>query len=127
MWGTSVSRELLLQKISLIAMLGPLKIGPMENPLTSSPGQQRRLSVEQEAEIVRHLSFLCYRRKDSQSVAAVCIEEVLAGKGLIVRLAVSGTATLYTKEGLRRICALLEQFSRFSKLIVTHSSRCRAH
>lgn len=127
MWGSSVSRELLLQKISLIAMLGPLRIGPQENPLTSSADQQRRLSVEQEAEIVRHLSFLCYRRKDPQSVPAICIEEVLAGKGRMVRLAVSGTATLYAEEGLRQICVLLEQFARCGKWIVKYSGVYCAH
>lgn len=101
MWETSVTRELLLQKISLIAMLGPLRIGPKENRLTSTDDQRRCSSVGQEAEIVRHLSFLCYRRKDSQAVNTICIEEILAGKGLIVQLVVSGTATLYAKEDLR--------------------------
>jgi len=64
MWKTSVTRELMLQKISLIAMLGPLRIGAKENNLTSSHDPRRCLTVDQEAEIVRNLSFLCYRRKD---------------------------------------------------------------
>jgi len=51
-------------------------------------------------------------------VNAICLEEILAGKGLVVRLSVSGTATLYAEEGLRQICALLEQFSRSGKLII---------
>ncbi len=116
MWGSSVSRELLLQKITLIVMLGPLRIGPKEYTLTSSLDQERRLSVEQEAEIVRNLSFLCYRRKDPHSVTAICIEEVPSGKGLVVRMAVSGTTTLHAEEGLRQICSLLEQVSRRGKL-----------
>lgn len=118
MWGSSVSRELLLQKISLIAMFGPLRIGPKENTLTSCPDHYRRLSVQQEAEIVRNLSFLCCRRKDPQSVTAICLEEDPIGNGLTVRLAVSGTATLYAEKGLRQICTLLERFSRCGKLAV---------
>lgn len=116
MWESSVSRELLLQKIILIAMLGPLRIGLKEYTLTSSPDQERRLSVEQEAEIVRNLSFLCYRRKDSHSMTAICIEEVPSEKKLVVRMAVSGITTLHAKEGLRQICSLLEQVLRRGKL-----------
>lgn len=108
----------MLQKISFIAMLGPLRIGAKENNLTSSNDPRRFLTIDQEAEIVRNLSFLCYRRKDPQAVNAICVEEIPAGKGLVVRLTVSGTATLYAEEGLRQICALLEQFSRSGKLIV---------
>lgn len=48
MWGTTVGREPLLQKISLIAMLGPLRTGAKDNPLTSSADQQRRLTNEPE-------------------------------------------------------------------------------
>ena len=108
----------MLQKISFIAMLGPLRIGAKENNLTSSNDPRRLLTIDQEAEIVRNLSFLCYRRKDPQAVNAICVEEIPAGKGLVVRLTVSGTATLYAEEGLRQICALLEHFSRSGKLIV---------
>src|SRR5437667_9121550 len=109
MWGSSVSRELLLQKITLIAMLGPLRVGPKENTLTLLPAQERRLSVEQEAEIVRNLSFLGNRRKDPQCVTAICMEEDPGGKGIVIRLAVSGTAISYAEEGLRQICTVLEQ------------------
>ena len=118
MWGSYVSRERLLQKITLLAMLGPLRIGPKEHTLTSPLDQERRLSVEQEAEIVRNMSFLCYRRKDPHSVTAICVEEVQGGNGLIVRMAVSGTATSYAEEGLRQICSALEQVSRCGKLPV---------
>lgn len=108
----------MLQKISLIAMLGPLRTGAKENHLTSNDDSRRYLSVAQEAEIVRNLSFLCYRRKDPQAVSAICLEEVSEGKGLVFRLAVSGNAILYAEGGLRQICALLEQFSHHGKSIV---------
>lgn len=116
MWGSHVSRELLLQKITLLSILGPVRKGPKEYTLTSSPNQERKLSVDQEAEIVRNLSFLCCRRKDPLSVTAVCIEEVQDGQGLIVRMAVSGDVTIHAETGLKHICSVLEQASRCGKL-----------
>src|SRR5690349_19496459 len=115
MWGSSVSRETLLQKITLLAMLGPLRVPPKEYTLTSPPDSERRLSIAQEADIVRNLSFLSSRRKDALVVIAVCVEEVERGKGLIVRMAVSGGGNKYTKDGLRQICTILEQVSRCGK------------
>ena len=108
----------MLQKISLIAMLGPLRVGAKENAVTSYDDSRRELTVAQEAEIVRNLSFLCYRRKDPQAVSAICLEEIPAGQGLVVRLAVSGHAIRYAEAGLRQICVLLEQCSRHGKSTV---------
>ena len=112
MWGSKITRELILQKISLLAMLGPIREGERENRLISDPGQGRSMTVEQEAEIVSNLSFLSYRRKDPQTVTAICIEEDEDGQGMIVRMTVNGGAIAYVKDGLGRICAVLEQASR---------------
>ena len=112
MWGSKITRELMLPKISLLAMLGPIKEGERENGLISDLGQERSMTVEQEAEIVSNLSFLSYRRKDPQTVTAICVEEDEDRQGLIVRMTVNGGAIAYVEDGLGQICAVLEQASR---------------
>ncbi|KKY13299.1 hypothetical protein UCRPC4_g06979 [Phaeomoniella chlamydospora] len=111
-WGSNVSREQLLQKISLCAMLGGAREGLREHSLNTRDGANHQLSVEQEAEIAGNLAFLSRRRKCSQSVAAVAIEEAENGHGLSVRLAVNGDALQHVEAGLRQICSILEQISR---------------
>ena len=115
MWGSKVTREHLLQKISLLAILGPIREGEREHNLISSPGQERSVTIEQEAEIISNLSFLSYRRKDPQTVTAICIEEDEDRQGMIVRMAVSGGAIAYVEDGLRQICGILEEASRRGK------------
>ncbi len=96
-------------------MLGPIREGEREHNLISDPGQERSMTVEQEAEIVGNLSFLSYRRKDPHAVTAICIEEDKDRRGVIVRVAVSGGAIAYVEDELRQICAILEQASRRGK------------
>ena len=111
MWGSKITREHILQKISLLAMLGPIREGEREHNLISNPSQERSITIEQEAEIISNLSFLSYRRKDPQTVTAICIEEDKDLQGMIVRMAVSGGAIAYVEDGLGQICAILEQAS----------------
>jgi len=112
MWGGHIRREALLQKISLLAMLGGVREGPREHPLTSTPGQERTLTVEQEAEIAGNLAFLSRRRKDSLSVAAIGIEEDEDGQGMVVRLCINGGILSRIEDGVKEMCAMLEQISR---------------
>ncbi|KAJ9130176.1 hypothetical protein NKR23_g12318 [Pleurostoma richardsiae] len=112
MWGGQIRREALLQKISLLAMLGGVHEGPREHPLTSAPGQERTLTVEQEAEIAGNLAFLSRRRKDSLSVAAIGIEEDEDGQGMVVRLCINGGILSRIEDGVKEMCAMLEQISR---------------
>jgi hypothetical protein len=115
MWGSNVSHEQLLQKISLLAMLGPIREEPKGHCLVSREDKAYSLTVEQEREIITNLAFLSYRRKDSQNVTAICIKEDGDGQGLVVRLAVNGGAIAHVEEGLRRICEMLERASQRSK------------
>ena len=111
----------MLQKISLLAILGPIREGEKEHNLITNPGQERSMTIEQEAEIVSNLSFLSYRRKDPQTVTAICIEEDKDHQGMIVRVAFSGGATAYAEDGLGQICAILERASRRGK---AYLARC---
>lgn len=116
MWGSNITRDQLLQKISLLATLGPIGDGPRRHNLTAQTDIRRSLTVEQEAEIVDNLAFLSYRRKDSQNVTAICMEENEDGEGMLVRLAVNGGALSQIACGVREICMILEQIARRSKV-----------
>lgn len=123
-FGTKIPRDVLLNKISLLAMLGPIREGQQEHSLTSTDDPRRGLTIDQEGEIVRNLSFLAYRRKDPHSVVALCIEEQEDGEGMTVRFSVNGDSVLYVKEGLQQICTTLEKISRQGRvcLFSSHSS-----
>ena len=102
MWGSIVTREGLLQKISLLALLGPVREGETEHKLDSRLSPKKSMTIEQEAEVVSNLAFLSYRRKDSQAVSAVCIEEDDDNQGMTVRTAVNGGAAAHTSDGLSK-------------------------
>ena len=115
MWGGSISRELLLQKITLLASLGSVRDYPKENALVSRPGSGSSLTLEQEREIVSNLAFLSARSKNSKRVIAVAIEEDLDGQGMVIRMAVNGgeqQGAVHFKDGLIQISTILEQASR---------------
>lgn len=120
MWGGSITREYLLRKISLLAMLGLVGEDPKEYELVSRPDRVSSLTVDQEGEIVSNLAFLSSRRKDSKMVIAIGIEEDRDGQGMTIRMAVNGDHPVYVKEGLARISAILERISRRGK---TQSSK----
>ena len=92
-------------------MLGPIREGQQEHSLTSTDNPRRGLTIDQEGEVVRNLSFLAYRRKDPHSVVALCIEEREDGEGMTVRFSVNGDNVSYVKEGLQQICTTLEKIS----------------
>jgi hypothetical protein len=101
-WGSTATRNLLLQKNSLLAILGPIREGHKEHSLNSKPEQGRSLTVEQEGEIVQNLSFLSCCRKDPHTVTAIYIEEDEDGQGVVVRLAVSGDTISHIEEWLQQ-------------------------
>ncbi|KKZ63762.1 hypothetical protein EMCG_00244 [[Emmonsia] crescens] len=109
MWRSNVTREQLLQKISLLAMLGPIRDGPKTHTLKEIDGTARILTIEQEGEIIDNLAFLSYRRKSCRNITALCMQEDEDGEGMLVRLAVNGDALLHIKNGLQQICTVLEK------------------
>jgi hypothetical protein len=117
MWNSSVTREHLLQKISLLAILGSVRDHPKQHVLISPPGWRSSLTIEQEGEIISNLAFLSSRSKNSKRVVAIGIEEDHDGQGMVIRMAVNGgdKDIPYTKEGLKQISRLLEQASRRGK------------
>jgi hypothetical protein len=90
MWNSSVTREHLLQKISLLAILASVRDHPKQHVLISPPGGRSSLTIEQEREIVSNLAFLSSRSKNSKRVVAIGIEEDHDGQGMVIRMAVNG-------------------------------------
>ncbi|KAH8593072.1 hypothetical protein B0O99DRAFT_516281 [Bisporella sp. PMI_857] len=68
MWGSNVTREHVLQKITLLAMLGGVREGTKEHELIPRPGRASCVTIEQEGEIVSNLAVLASRRKNSKAV-----------------------------------------------------------
>ena len=115
MWGSHTHREHLLQKISLVAMLGGVREGAREHPLGRAPDQQRTLTIEQEAEIAGNLAFLSRQRKDPLNVAAIGIEEDEDGQGMVIRLSVNGSKLSGVERGLKEMCRILEQIAQLCR------------
>lgn len=111
MWGSGISRDQMLQKISLLAMLGGVREGLRAHTFATPLATERILTIEQEAEITSNLAFLCRRRHDPKSVAAVSIEEDKHGQGMVVRLCVNGDRLSSVEEGLNDICRMLQEIS----------------
>ena len=80
MWGADVSRERLLQKITLLTMIGPIPEEPRRHQLVSPPDFRRILTIEQEAEVAGNLAFLSRRSTETHNVAAIGIEEDEGGR-----------------------------------------------
>ncbi|OJD25810.1 hypothetical protein ACJ73_02827 [Blastomyces percursus] len=108
MWRSNITREHLLQKISLLAMLGPIRDKLKIYTLKEIDGIGRSLMIEQEGEIDDNLAFLSYRRKNCRNITALCMQEDGDGEGMLVRLAVNGDELSHIKNGLQKICTALE-------------------
>jgi hypothetical protein len=109
MWNSTVTREHLLQKISLLSILESVRDHPKQHMLISPPGWSSSLTIEQEREIVSNLAFLSSRSKNSKRVVAIGIEEDHDGQGMVIRMAVNGgdKDIPHTEEGLQQISRIL--------------------
>jgi hypothetical protein len=126
MWESGISRDQLLQKISLLAMLGRVRDGIQSYSLAPSSSMESVLDIDQEAEIASNLAFLSRRRNDLKSVAAVGIEEDEYGQGMVIRVCVNGDTLSRVEEGLKEICGLLEEISR-RRMFLQKRSRGRTY
>jgi hypothetical protein len=111
MLGSKVDREKLLQRISMLAMLDPIRDDPRRYSPNASSGPEFNLTIQQEAEFVDNLAFIAYRRRSSQEVTALCMEQDEDQNGILIRMAVNGDRISYIEDGLREICSSLEQIA----------------
>jgi hypothetical protein len=117
MWGSTITREHLLQKLCLLAMLESVRDVPKEHILVSRPDRGSSITLDQEREIASNLAFLSSRSKNSKRVIAIGIEVDPDGQGMVIRMAVNGDDKdiPHLQEGLKHISTILEQVSRRGK------------
>jgi hypothetical protein len=118
MWGSSIDRERLLQRLSLLAMLESARDSPKEHVLVSRSDRESSITVDQEREVASNLAFLSSRSKNSKRVVAIGIEEDPDGQGMVIRMAVNGgdKDIPHLEDGLKQVSTILEQVSRRGKL-----------
>ena len=112
-WG-GAARERLTGNIALLQMLSKEPERPAENPpplhlinqVSKEP--QRLLSFERERDLVDNLAFLSASSDRPEEVTAVCVEELDDREGLIIRVARNTGDISSTKEGFRRMAAILQ-------------------
>lgn len=110
LWASDVSRDGLLQKITLIALLGPPQEHPRNHTLVAT-AEKRVLTIDQEAEVAGNLAFISRQSAESQNVAAVGIEENTNGKGMVVRVTSNGRMLASVVGVLTCICLTLEKIA----------------
>lgn len=111
-WDSGVSRERLLQNITLLWTLNQIPEKPRENHLASRTDTTHQLTVERENEIVANLAFLSATTKDYLKVMAVCIEEDESGRAITIRVASNTGDLLELVTGFSKLARVLEQAAR---------------
>jgi hypothetical protein len=110
MWGGGITREQLLQRLTLLAMLEPVWGGPKEHTLTLRADHESSLTLDQEREIVSNLAFLASCSKNSKRVIVIGIEEDHNSEGMVLCMAINGgdKDIAHLKEGLIQKSQMLE-------------------
>lgn len=106
-WG-SVSRNRLVENITLLRMLNEIPESTKEHTLPDVNDPKRGLSLQREKEIVDNLAFLSSITDDRSRIMAVCIEEEANLEGLTIRLAVNDGDLVEEKRGFEEIARVLE-------------------
>lgn len=117
LWASDVSRDGLLQKITLLALLGPPQEHPRNHTLVAT-AEKRLLTIDQEAEVAGNLAFVARQSSDSQNVAAVGIEEDTNGQGMVVRVTANGSMLASVVGVLTCICQTLERIAANGKAML---------
>lgn len=112
-WG-GVSREILMENITLLWLLNREPEKPAENPvpqqlLKETESTSRRLTIERERDLVDNLAFLSASTDDPRKVMAVCVEEDQGTEGLTIRMATNKGDLERVKKGFTRIATILER------------------
>jgi hypothetical protein len=112
MWGGSITRQQLLQSISLFQMLDGVPEPPKENVLTSKTDSTHSLSISREREIASNLAFLSATSDNNLRVMAVCIEEHCNGAEITIRVASNTGDLSKVIQGFEKIARVLEEAAR---------------
>jgi hypothetical protein len=105
----NVPQKRLCETISLLYTVNDIIVQPTENPPPIHPESTRRLTIEQELNIVEILAFLSATHADPLKVMAVCIEEGDKGDSLLIRLATNTGDCSDVVNGFQRMAKILER------------------
>ena len=109
-------RKQLTESIALLSKLTDTPERPTENSIAdylqrNNDTHNRALSLPREKEIAETLAFLAATSDDPRKVTALCIEERLEGRGLVIRLAVNNGGLVRVKQGFENIASILERIA----------------
>ena len=109
MWGSGITQQQLQERILRLQTLKKVPGTYKENALCSEKDLQHTLTISRENEIASDLAFLSATTDDGLKVTAVCIEEHIEQRRMIVRIA-SNTGDLSgVTNGLRTLTTTLEK------------------
>ena len=102
------------ENIVLLSMLNETPSPPQANALAVAQNKkkktpQRILSLKNESDLVRRLSFLAAVTNDPNHIAAICVEELPTGDGMRVMLAINKKSPDSSHKALDRIKCGLER------------------
>jgi hypothetical protein len=112
MWGGSITRQQLLQSISLFQTLDQVPEPPKENIITSEIESGYCLNISREKEIAGNLAFLSAVSDNVRRVMAVCLEEHRNEAEITIRVASNTGDLSKVVEGFEKIAKVLEQAAR---------------
>lgn len=105
----ALSRQHLLENITLLWSLNEIPANPSHNVLPNMVDDTRQLSIEREKVIVESLAFLAAHKKDPRRVMAVCVEEMPDKKGLLIRISSNTGELEYIEREFGQMGVLLEK------------------
>ncbi|KAG9227964.1 hypothetical protein BJ875DRAFT_530805 [Amylocarpus encephaloides] len=111
MWGSSTTWAQLQRSINQLATLNRVPEPPKENTLLLRQSTYR-LSIVRENEIASNLAFLSATSDDSLKVMAVCVEELVNGTGVTIRIASNSGDLFRVTSGFKILASSLEQAAR---------------
>ena len=76
--------------------------------------------MKRERELTETLAFLAAYTDDPKKVVALCIEEEMHGKGMLIRLAVNNGDLKYLQEGFQKLAVMLEKLAKKGSIFPSH-------
>ena len=111
-WG-SISCQRLTENIIILGIFTNQQAAqPSENQIPTESSPSRQLSIERERDPVHMFAFLSAIRDDPKRVMAVCLEEHVQKKAMIIRVAADRGDLSDLKEEMKKIAYILESVSR---------------
>jgi hypothetical protein len=108
-WMKGISRERLMDNITLLWTLNEIPDIPEEIILPKESDAVGELTIEREKSLVENLAFLSAATDDMSKVMAVCVEEDPDREGVTIRMASNTECRAEILDGFKKITRVLEQ------------------